>query len=170
MKFTGNLKLKVCEREGEGRNGHWKIASYLLETVEVYPKKMVVDVSDNQGRIAWWDEHVGKNVEVDFEVDAHEYNGRWFNSLKAWSLREAGGTKATAAGTAGPAGKAVGTTNGGPGGETPGTVNGTEGDGEGQSRSDTAAHPTEDKEAQAVAWDSMAQPAAKEPENDNLPF
>ena len=156
MKFTGNLKAKVGEREGEGRNGHWKIASYLLETVEVYPKKMVVDVSDNQGRIAWWDEHVGKNVEIDFEVDAHEYNGRWFNSLKAWSLREAGGTKATAAGTAGTAGTA------GPGGEAPGTVNGGAGNGEG--------HPTKDKEAQAVDWDSMAQPAAKEPEHDNLPF
>ena len=158
MKFTGNLKAKVGEREGEGRNGHWKIASYLLETVEVYPKKMVVDVSDNQGRIAWWDEHVGKNVEIDFDVDAHEYNGRWFNSLKAWSLREAGGTKAIAAGTAGPDGKAAGTTNG------------AARNGEGQSRSDTTAHPTEDKETEAVDWDSMAQPAAKEPEHDNLPF
>jgi|GEM_PF-1033504 len=158
MKFTGNLKAKVGEREGEGRNGHWKIASYLLETVEVYPKKMVVDVSDNQGRIAWWDEHVGKNVEIDFEVDAHEYNGRWFNSLKAWSLREAGGTKTSAAGTAGPAGK------------TAGKVNVAAGKGEGQSRSDTAAHPTEDKETQAVDWDRMAQPAAKEPNEADPPF
>ena len=150
--------MKTGEREGEGRNGHWKMASYLLETVEVYPKKMVVDVSDNQGRIAWWDEHVGKNVEIDFEVDAHEYNGRWFNSLKAWSLREAGGTKTSAAGTAGPAGK------------TAGTVNVVAGNGEGQSRSDTAAHPTEDKETQAVDWDRMAQPAAKEPNEADPPF
>ena len=150
--------MKTGEREGEGRNGHWKMASYLLETVEVYPKKMAVDVSDNQGRIAWWDEHVGKNVEIDFEVDAHEYNGRWFNSLKAWSLREAGGTKTSAAGTAGPAGK------------TAGTVNVAAGNGEGQSRSDTAAHPTEDKETQAVDWDRMAQPAAKEPNEADPPF
>ena len=151
--------MKVGEREGEGRNGHWKMASYLLETVEAYPKKMAVDVSGTiPGRIEQWDALVGQNVEVDFEIDAHEYNGRWFNSLRAWGIRATGGAQTAA--VTGPAGQASGTVNGGgaaggPTGQAAGTVNGAAGTASG---------------SEAVDWDSMAQPAAKEPEHDNLPF
>jgi hypothetical protein len=90
MVFTGNLVKKVAVREGEGRNGHWKMASYLLETVESFPKRMMVDVSDGEmGRIAQWDAFMGKNVKVQFDIDAREYNGRWFNSIRAWGIKDA---------------------------------------------------------------------------------
>lgn len=90
MEFIGNLVEKVSEREGDGRNGHWKIASFLLETVEMYPKRMVVDVTDSEmvKRIEKFDELIGKNVKIAFDIDAREYNGRWFNSLRAFSIRE----------------------------------------------------------------------------------
>ena len=29
-------------------------------------------------------------VKVSFEIDAHEYNGRWFNEVRAWDVRPAG--------------------------------------------------------------------------------
>ena len=88
MEFTGNLIKKVAEREGDGQNGHWKIASYLLETVEMYPKRMVVDVSDGQtARVAQWDGMIGKNVVIQFDIDAREWQGRWFNSLRAWAIK-----------------------------------------------------------------------------------
>lgn len=88
MEFIGNLVKKVAEREGDGQNGHWKIASYLLETVEMYPKRMVVDVSDGQtDRVAQWDGMIGKNVVIQFDIDAREWQGRWFNSLRAWAIK-----------------------------------------------------------------------------------
>lgn len=88
MQFVGNLLKKVDTREGNGVNGPWKIAAYLLQTVEMYPKKMVVDVKDGQtGRIAQWDALIGQNVTVQFDIDAREYNGRWFNTLRAWAIR-----------------------------------------------------------------------------------
>jgi len=89
MEFIGNLIKKVAEREGDGQNGHWKIASYLLETVEIYPKRMAVDVSDGQtGRVAQWDGMIGKNVVIQFDIDAREWQGKWFNSLRAWAIKE----------------------------------------------------------------------------------
>ena len=89
MEFIGNLIKKVAEREGDGQNGHWKIASYLLETVEMYPKRMVVDVSDGQmARVAQWDGMIGKNVVIQFDIDARECQGKWFNSLRAWAIKE----------------------------------------------------------------------------------
>lgn len=147
--------MKTGEREGEGRNGHWKMASYLLETVEAYPKKMAVDVSGTiPGRIEQWDALVGQNVEVDFEIDAHEYNGRWFNSLRAWGIRAAGGAQTAA--VTGPAGQASGTVNGrGAVGQAAGTVNGAAGTASG---------------SEAVDWDKMGQPAAKEPNEADPPF
>ena len=88
MEFVGNLIKKVAEREGDGQNGHWKIASYLLETVEMYPKRMVVDVSDGQtARVAQWDGMISKNVVIQFDIDAREWQGRWFNSLRAWAIK-----------------------------------------------------------------------------------
>ena len=164
--------MKTGEREGEGRNGHWKMASYLLETVEAYPKKMAVDVSGTiPGRIEQWDAMVGQNVEVDFEIDAHEYNGRWFNSLRAWGIRAAGGAQTSA--VTGPAGQAAGTVNGGgpaggPAGQAAGTVNG--GGPAGQAAGTVNGAAGTASSGEAVDWDSMAQPAAKEPEHDNLPF
>ena len=89
MEFVGVLVNKINEREGTNANGPWKIGTYLLQTVEMYPKRMAVDVGDGQmGRIAQWDSMIGKNVTIQFEIDAHEYNGRWFNSLRAWQIKE----------------------------------------------------------------------------------
>ena len=85
MEFIGLLKQKVGERSGEGQNGPWRINQYLLETVDMYPKRMVVDVRDN---IALWDALIGKNVLIKFNIDTREWNGKWFNSLRAYSIEE----------------------------------------------------------------------------------
>jgi hypothetical protein len=31
---------------------------------------------------------VGKTVTVSFDIDAHEYEGKWFNELAAWGIME----------------------------------------------------------------------------------
>ena len=46
-------------------------------------------MSDGQvGRLARFDSLVGKTVTVSFDIDAHEYEGRWFNELNAWGVIE----------------------------------------------------------------------------------
>lgn len=89
MEFIGVLKQKLDERSGVSQRGPWKIATYLLETVSMYQKHMVVDVSDGEsGRIAKFDALVGKNVHVWFECDAREYNGKWYNTLRGSGIAE----------------------------------------------------------------------------------
>ena len=29
----------------------------------------------------------GEEILVSFDVDAHEYNGRWFNNIRAWNIQ-----------------------------------------------------------------------------------
>ena len=40
------------------------------------------------GRLSRFDSLVGKTVTVSFDIDAHEYEGRWFNELNAWGIME----------------------------------------------------------------------------------
>ena len=90
MEFQGILVSKVGQREGENSRGHWVVASFLLESEEMYPKHVVIDVSNTEfiNRIGEWESHIGKRVNVRFEIDAREYEGRWFNSLKGYGIRE----------------------------------------------------------------------------------
>lgn len=91
MELTGILIKKVGEREGVSqRNGlSWRMAEYLVEVPGQYPRHTVFSVSDGQvGRIARFDSLIGKTVTVSFDLDAHEYNGRWFNDITAWGIME----------------------------------------------------------------------------------
>lgn len=29
----------------------------------------------------------GEEIIVNFDIDAHEYNGRWFNNIRAWNIQ-----------------------------------------------------------------------------------
>ena len=88
FEFVGVLKEKVGEREGESVHGHWKIATYLLETVEMYPRKIIVDVTAGQmDRVAEFDALLGQPVKICFDIEAHEYNGRWFNGVRAFKAQ-----------------------------------------------------------------------------------
>ena len=91
MEIQGILVKKVGEREGVSqRNGQpWKIAEYLVEIPGQYPRHIAFRVSDGQvGRIARFDSLIGKTVTVSFDIDAHEYEGRWFNEINAWGILE----------------------------------------------------------------------------------
>lgn len=91
MEITGILMRKLGERSGvSSRNGNpWKAAEFLVEIPGQYPRHINFSVRDGQvGRIARFESMVGKTVTVSFDIDAHEYEGRWFNELGAWGVME----------------------------------------------------------------------------------
>lgn len=89
MQFKGQLVAKISEREGDSQNGHWRIAQFLLQEVSSWPRKLVVDVSDDHNRrIESFDARIGQNVTVNWDIDAREYNGRWFNSVRAYAISD----------------------------------------------------------------------------------
>ena len=91
MEVTGILVKQTAIREGVSKsNGNpWKIGEYLLEVPGQYPRHINFRVSDGQvGRLARFDSLVGKTVTVSFDIDAHEYEGRWFNEISAWGVME----------------------------------------------------------------------------------
>lgn len=91
MEITGILVKKLGEREGvSSRNGNpWKSAEYLVEVPGQYTRHINFSILDGQvGRIARFESLIGKMVTVSFDIDAHEYQGRWFNELNAWGILE----------------------------------------------------------------------------------
>ncbi len=71
----------VSQRSGS----EWKVATYVLETMEQYPKKCAFEVFGTD-RIANFNIQVGQMLTVSLDIDAHEYNGRWYNTIRAWKV------------------------------------------------------------------------------------
>lgn len=87
MEISGRI-IAVLEARGgtSARTGNsWKVQSYVLETVEQYPKHICFEVF-GEDKISLFNIQQGQELTVSFDVDAHEYQGRWYNQIRAWKV------------------------------------------------------------------------------------
>ena len=87
MEIQGKVIAVLPERSGVSARGEWKSQTYVIETQEQYPKKMAFDVF-GEDRIASFGIHSGEVINVSFDIDAHEYEGKWFNQIRAWKVEK----------------------------------------------------------------------------------
>ena len=85
MELQGKVIAVLPERSGVSARGEWKSQSFVIETHEQYHKKLVFDVFCAD-RLAQFNIQSGEEINVSFDIDAHEYNGRWFNNVRAWNV------------------------------------------------------------------------------------
>ena len=85
MELQGKVIAVLPERSGVSARGEWKAQSFVIETHEQYPKKLCFDVF-GADRLAQFNIQSGEELLVSFDIDAHEYQGRWFNSIRAWNV------------------------------------------------------------------------------------
>ena len=85
MEIQGKVIAVLPERSGVSARGEWKSQTYVIETQEQYPKKMAFDVF-GADRIASFGIQLGEVINVSFDIDAHEYQGRFFNQIRAWNV------------------------------------------------------------------------------------
>ena len=97
MEVTGKIIAVMPANGGTSqRTGQtWMSQQYVLEVPGMYPKRMVFEVF-GEDRIKKFNVQQGMEATVSFEIDAHEYNGRWFNEVRAWDVRPAGQAAPTA--------------------------------------------------------------------------
>lgn len=91
MDLQGKVIAVLPAREGTSARGPWKSQQYVIETHDQYPKKMVFDVF-GADRIEQFAIKAGEELNVSFDIDAHEYNGRWFNNIRAWNIQRVDAT------------------------------------------------------------------------------
>ncbi len=90
MEIQGKIIAALQSREGTSLKGKaWKVQEFVLETHEQYPKKMVFEVF-GQERLDRFGIQVNQEVNVAFDIDAREWNGRWFNSIRAYDVKQIG--------------------------------------------------------------------------------
>lgn len=63
----------------------WVTQEYVIEVPGQYPRKICFSIF-GQDRINEAHIQMGDEVIVSFDIDAREYNGRWFNSIRAYRV------------------------------------------------------------------------------------
>ena len=86
MELQGKVIAVLPGRSGVSARGEWKSQSFVIETHDSFPRKMVFDVFGEE-RLTRFNIQLGQEVNVSFDIDAHEYNGRWFNNIRAFDVR-----------------------------------------------------------------------------------
>ncbi|MBO1363730.1 DUF3127 domain-containing protein [Prevotella sp. A2931] len=87
MELQGKVIAVLEPRRGISARGEWVVQSFVIETHDAYPKKMVFDVF-GEDRLQRFNIQVAQEINVSFDIDAHEYQGRWFNSIRAFDVRQ----------------------------------------------------------------------------------
>lgn len=99
MDVIGKIIEVLPGRSGTSARGDWRVGEFVLETIEQYPKKMVFSVWGDD-RLKRFNIQQGQDLQVFFDIDAREYNGRWYNSIRAYDVRAYDPSNANAAGAA----------------------------------------------------------------------
>ncbi|MEO6314861.1 MAG: DUF3127 domain-containing protein [Chitinophagaceae bacterium] len=99
MDISGKITQLLPAQEGQGKNGTWKKQEFILETGDTYPKKVCIAVWGDKIDIKGF--KLGDAVDVSFDVESREYNGRWYTDVKAWKVvtgkqKDGGGQPASA--------------------------------------------------------------------------
>lgn len=86
MELSGKVIAVLEPRGGVSKTGNeWKVQEYVIETHDQYPRRMCFDVF-GADKIQQFNIQMGEELNVSFDIDAREWNGRWFNSIRAWKV------------------------------------------------------------------------------------
>jgi hypothetical protein len=91
MQLNAKLVQVLPIQTGTGKNGQWKKQDIIVETEGQFPKKVCVSV--------WGDKineqilQIGAQLNISFDVESREYNGRWYTDVKAWKIESGTGSK-----------------------------------------------------------------------------
>ena len=92
MEFTGKIIAILQPRGGVSKTGNeWKSQEYVIENHDQYPRKMCFDVF-GADKIEQFNIQMGEELTVSFDVDARQWQDRWFNSIRAWKVERVSAT------------------------------------------------------------------------------
>jgi hypothetical protein len=85
LELSGKIIQLLPEQTGTGKNGQWLRQDFIIETQEQFPRKVCFS--------AWGDKvslvkalKTDTEVNVSFNVESREYNGKWYTDLRVWKI------------------------------------------------------------------------------------
>ena len=85
-KIIAVMPLRTGTSQKDGKS--WMIQEYVIETLEQYPKRCLFNVF-GEDKIKAFNIQQGGEYIVKFDINAREYNGRWYNDVRAWKVEPA---------------------------------------------------------------------------------
>lgn len=84
MDLTINGKLvKVLEpQSGTSARGSWKKQTFIIETIETYPKKIAL-IAWNERTEILKNLTPGDELKISISIESREYNDRWYTDVRA---------------------------------------------------------------------------------------
>ncbi|MBQ3629901.1 MAG: DUF3127 domain-containing protein [Prevotella sp.] len=91
MDLTGKIIAIMEAQSGiSNRTGNsWMSQDYVIEVPGQFPRRMVFRIFGEE-RIKQFSIQAGEELTVQFDIDAHEFNGRWFNDIRAYNIIRGG--------------------------------------------------------------------------------
>lgn len=90
MDITGTVVTILPEQRFNGKNGEVVKNMFVIEHGGQYKKKAVFSVL-GEDRWKQMNFSEGADVQVSFDIDAREWNGKWFGELMAWRVQNVNG-------------------------------------------------------------------------------
>ena len=97
MELAGKV-IAILEPKGgvsKATGNPWKTQDYVIETHEQFPRRMVFNVF-GEDKINQFNIQLNEEINVFFDINAREYQGRWFNDIRAWRIDRNGGDQSAA--------------------------------------------------------------------------
>jgi hypothetical protein len=89
LSVKGKVEQILKPESGVSRAGNeWKKQEFVLETDEQFPRKVCFTLFGDKVDLIN-DLEQGQEVEVSFNIESREYNGRWFTNANAWKIDKA---------------------------------------------------------------------------------
>ena len=86
MELTGKIIVVQEAMSGTSKAGNpWMKQEYVLEVPGQYPRRCAFTVF-SEDRIKQLNIQNGEDLTVQFDIDAREYNGRWYNDIRAYNV------------------------------------------------------------------------------------
>jgi len=88
MDISGKIIKILPEQTGQGKNGVWKKQDFVIEIGGKFPKQVCISMWGDKAAAGVLT--IGNNVNVSFDVESREFNGKYYTDLKAWKVTPEG--------------------------------------------------------------------------------
>ncbi len=89
LSVKGKVFKVLNPESGVSRAGkEWKKQEFIIETQDQFPKKVCFTLFGDKTSLADGLTD-GQEIEVSFNLESREYNGKWFHNINAWKIDQA---------------------------------------------------------------------------------
>ena len=87
MELQGKVIIMSDIRSGVSKTtgNPWAAQDFVIETHEQFPKRMMFTVF-GEDKLKQFNIQMGEEINVFFDINAREYNGKYYNDIRAWRI------------------------------------------------------------------------------------